>query len=97
MSDALARFLVDLASDPERMRRYAEDPGAEIQLAGLSIEHRTALLSKDANQIRHALGRAHDEHMTQIGQKPKRKRKSKVKASTTKRRKKAPRSKKGRK
>ena len=95
MSDALTRFLVDLASDPERMRRYAQDPGAEIELAGLSIEHRTVLLSKDATQIRHALGHAHDEHMTQIGQKGKIKRK-KVKAAV-KGRKKAPRGKKGRK
>lgn len=66
MSENLKRFLVGLASDPERMKRYAADPAAELDGAGLSPDERAAVLSRDARSLRRALNAAPVDHMTII-------------------------------
>jgi hypothetical protein len=93
MSEKLQDFLVDLASDPERMKRFAEDPGSELDQAGLNADERAALVSRDAAQLRRALGKGDRANaMTQVGQKPVYK-KPKKSAAKKKKSKQAPRKK----
>lgn len=71
MGEKLKDFLVDLASDPERMKRYAENPDAELDQSGLDAEERAAMASRDPVQLRRALGSGDRAHtMTQVGQRP---------------------------
>lgn len=64
MSENLKKFLVDLASDPERMRRYAVDPAGELDGAGLSADEKAAILSRDARSLRRALNASPVDHIT---------------------------------
>jgi len=73
MSERLKGFLVDLAADPVRMRRFADNPAAELDAAGLTDIERAAILSGDSDQIRVAMGAGPADHMTQTGHKGKRK------------------------
>jgi hypothetical protein len=75
MSERLRTFLVGLASDPDRMGRFLVDPAAEIDGAGLSADEKRAVLARDSNALRRALGAGPADHMTVIippGQKGKR-------------------------
>lgn len=65
MSDHLKKFLVDLATDPERMCRFEANPAGELDGTALSEEDKRALLSRDSARLRHALGVTPD-HMTFI-------------------------------
>lgn len=65
MSEHLKKFLVDLATDPERMSRFEANPAGELDGTALSEEEKSALLSRDSARLRHALGAAPD-HMTFI-------------------------------
>jgi hypothetical protein len=71
MSERLKGFLVNLAANPDRMRRFADNPAAEIAAAGLTDSETAAILSGDSDQIRTAMGAAPADHMTQTGQKKK--------------------------
>jgi hypothetical protein len=84
MSEGLKNFLVDLAVDPERLRRFTEDPGAEVERAGLTSDERAAVVSRDTARLRLALGKPDNETMTQFNGRLKKKKKK----STTQKKKK---------
>ncbi len=71
MSENLKKFLVDLASDPKRMRRYAVDPAGELDGAGLSADEKAAILGRDARDLRRALNASPVDHMTVMAAKKK--------------------------
>jgi hypothetical protein len=59
MSEALRSFLIALASDPERSRRFTTDAkvlASELTYADLSAEEKLAILSRDSRRIQAALG-----------------------------------------
>ena len=68
MNEKLANFIVDLAVNPDRARRFAENPAAEAAAAGLSAADQAALLSRDTTTVRSALGDSYADHMTQVSQ-----------------------------
>lgn len=51
MSAPLKRFLAELASDPDKLKGYHDDPEAAMQAAGLSDPEKTALRSKDPKAV----------------------------------------------
>jgi hypothetical protein len=55
MSEQLGQFLVDLASDPQRMAAYLADPEQVFEEAGLSADARAALRSRDTRVLASAL------------------------------------------
>ena len=65
MSESLKNFLVDLASDPERMKRFAEDPASAADQAGLSAEEKAIVMARDASRLRAALGQPDHDSLTQ--------------------------------
>jgi len=65
MSDRLTMFLVNLATDPDRLQEFARDPGGALDAAGLTAEERAAVLSRDTAVVRQALGQSEADHMTQ--------------------------------
>ena len=69
MSHQLRDFLVDLASDPSRMSRYLADPAGAVEGMGLSADERAALLGRDPERLRRALGTSPADVMTRIGKK----------------------------
>jgi hypothetical protein len=71
MNKKLADFIVDLAVDPARARRFVEDAAGELTAAGLSAADQAALLSKDTDRVRTALGNSFADHMTQFSGAPK--------------------------
>ncbi len=73
MSDRLTSFLVSLATDPDRMQRFAQNAEAELDAAGLDATERAAVLSRDTMAIRRALGEGAADHMTQMGHRTKKK------------------------
>jgi hypothetical protein len=66
MNGNLKDFLVNLASDPDLLARFAADPAGEVSRAGLSEEETAAVLSRDSRELRRALGASMADHMTQI-------------------------------
>lgn len=64
MSENLTKFLVDLASDPERMNRFAANPSAELDGTALSTGEKEVLLARDPARLRRALGASPVDHMT---------------------------------
>lgn len=66
MSEKLSDFLIALATDPERMSRYRDDPGRELDLAGLTDEERAAVLARDSGLLRLALRAGPADTMTHI-------------------------------
>jgi hypothetical protein len=66
MSERLRNFLVDLAVDPDRMRRFAENPVAELDQTALDADERAAVLSHDSVRLRLALGVGDSDSMTQF-------------------------------
>src|SRR5262245_32104991 len=55
MSENLANFLIDLASDPERMARFATNPGLELDASLLTAEEKAAVIAGDSDEIRRVL------------------------------------------
>jgi autotransporter adhesin len=51
MSDNLARFLVDLATNQDLMESFLEDPQAVLSGIDLTADERDALLSRDGNAV----------------------------------------------
>ncbi len=56
MNDKLSSFLVDLASDPERMSRFLADPHGLLAEADLTDDQKAAVLSRDSRRLAVALG-----------------------------------------
>jgi hypothetical protein len=71
MNKKLADFIVDLAVNPDRARRYAEDAAGELAAAGLSADDQAAILSADTDRVRMALGSSYADHLTQFSGAPK--------------------------
>ena len=67
MAENLKKFLIDLALDPERMKRYTAHPARELDGAGLSADERAALLAGDSRSLRRALRASPVDHMTTMG------------------------------
>jgi hypothetical protein len=61
MSDNLNNFLIDLASNPDRMARFRADPHFEIDDAGLTDAEKAAVLAQDSRQLEDVLGAAKRE------------------------------------
>jgi hypothetical protein len=56
VSETLNSFLVDLASDPNRMQAFLADPALTLDQTALSAIEKAAILSRDAGVIRTAMG-----------------------------------------
>jgi len=61
----LKSFLIDLALNPDLAQRYAQDPRAALEGAGLTGDEQSALISGDSAQLRAALGRPDNDCMSQ--------------------------------
>jgi hypothetical protein len=55
MSENLSNFLVDLASDADRMARFRANPFLEMLEAGLTDAERSAVLAQDSRELNQAL------------------------------------------
>jgi hypothetical protein len=71
MSENLNSFLIDLASDPERMARFVANPSGELDRSPLTAYERAAVMAGDGGQIRSALGASPLLAMGQVGRAPK--------------------------
>lgn len=56
VSDNLSNFLVDVASNPDRMASFAANPLGELDRAPLTADERAVVLAGDSAGIRQALG-----------------------------------------
>jgi hypothetical protein len=56
MSEALNNFLVDLASDPDRLARFIGNPVGELDATVLTAEERVAVLGRDPRRLMDAIG-----------------------------------------
>lgn len=66
MSGRLRDFLVELASSTALMTQFAADPAGVAERAGLTADEQHALLARDSDRLRRALGASAADHMTQI-------------------------------
>ena len=66
MSGRLRDFLVELASSSDLMTQFAADPAGVADRAGLTADEKEALLARDSDRLRRALGASAADHMTQI-------------------------------
>ncbi len=96
MSGNLRDFLVELASSSDLMAQFAADPAGVLDRAGLPADERAAVLARDSDRLRRALGASAADHLTQVSivkrRKPGKKRPARKKPGAKKR----PPSKKGR-
>lgn len=67
MSGNLKDFLVELASSPELMTQFAADPAGVLDRTGLSADEKAAVLGRDSDRLRRALGASATDHLTQVG------------------------------
>ena len=58
MSDNLSEFLVDLASNPDRMAAFQADPARVFDEAGLTDQERTVIESRDPRLLSSTVGAA---------------------------------------
>jgi hypothetical protein len=66
MGGDLREFLVNLASSPELMAEFAADPAGVLARAGLSADDTAAVLARDSNRLRLALGASAADHLTHV-------------------------------
>jgi hypothetical protein len=89
MSGSLRDFLVNLASSTTLMSEFAADPAGVLDRAGLSPEEKAAVLARDSDRLRAALGASAADHLTQVslvrGRKTARKRSASKKPGAKKR------------
>jgi hypothetical protein len=57
LSDNLSHFLIDLASDSDRMAAFLVDPAGALAGSLLTDEEKAAVLTRDTARVRAALGR----------------------------------------
>jgi hypothetical protein len=55
MSDNLSNFLVDLASDPDRMARFMANPLGEMDESPLTPAERQIIIADDEDELQRAL------------------------------------------
>lgn len=55
MPDPLLRYLLELAEDPIRARRFRADPDADLALTDLTVEQKAILRSREPARLRAAL------------------------------------------
>jgi hypothetical protein len=55
MSDNLSNFLVDLASDPDRLARFFSNPLGELNDSPLTSEERRMVISRDGGELQREL------------------------------------------
>lgn len=67
MSGSLRDFLVELASSSELMAQFAADPARVLDRTGLTADDKAAVLGRDSDRLRRALGASAADHLTQIG------------------------------
>lgn len=58
MSETLVRFLVDLASEPRRLKAFLSNPTRIVNQSRLSESDKAAILSRDTRKVLKALGLA---------------------------------------
>lgn len=73
MSGSLRDFLVELASNSELMTQFTADPAGVVNRAGLTADAKDAILSRDSDRLRLALGASAADHLTQVSSVKKRK------------------------
>jgi hypothetical protein len=56
MGEKLTNFLVDLASDSDRLVRFRADPVGELEEADLTGEQKAALMTQDSRRVAKVLG-----------------------------------------
>jgi hypothetical protein len=56
LSDNLSHFLIDLASDSDRMAAFLADPAGALAGSPLSDEEKAAVLTRDSARVRAAFG-----------------------------------------
>lgn len=56
MSETLTDFLVDLASDADRMQAFLANPAQLLDQSALSGDEKAALLTRNGDAIRRAMG-----------------------------------------
>jgi hypothetical protein len=66
MSRSLRDFLVDLAADPDCLSQFVADPSGALDRAGLTAEEKAAVLSRDSDRLRGALGASPADHLTHV-------------------------------
>jgi hypothetical protein len=66
MGQTLKDFLINLASSPELMTQFAADPAAVLAGSGLSADEQAALLARDSDRIRAAIGASVADHLTHV-------------------------------
>ena len=67
MSGNLRDFLVELASSSELMAQFAADPAGVLDRTGLTADEKAAVLGRDSDRLRRALGASATDHLTQVG------------------------------
>ncbi len=55
MSENLSNFLVDLASDPDRMARFMSNPLGELDESPLTPAERQIIIAGDGDELQRAL------------------------------------------
>lgn len=56
MNTNVSDFLVELASNPDRLERFRNDPRGEIERAGLTENDKAAILAYDSQRVVEVLG-----------------------------------------
>ena len=56
MNTNVSKFLVDLASNRDRLERFRVDPGGEIDRAPLTPDEKAAILAHDSQRVVEVLG-----------------------------------------
>lgn len=70
MSDNLSQFLVDLASNPERMAAFQADPDRMCEEAGLNSHEQAVIQSRDPRLMSRTIGAAMRNQPGHDGAKP---------------------------
>jgi hypothetical protein len=66
MTGGLRDFLVRLAADPDYLSQFSADAARVLDEAGLTPDERAAVLSRDSERLRSALGAGAADHLTQM-------------------------------
>ncbi len=81
MSESLNHFLVDLASNPDRMAAFMANPARALDHSNLTAPERAAVLTRDGARLRTALGLSPGEAAASIAKKGPQKKGGKKKGS----------------
>lgn len=88
VSETLTDFLVDLASDADRMQAFLANPAQMLDQSTLSAEEKAAVLTRNSSEIRRAMGAlSAAESLQNFMTVPPKKKKKKKKTGTKKKKK----------